>query len=317
MAVAGITRSQFQRIFFTGNLKQVIGLAYEMKPEEFSRIYNVMSSDSAFEEDYHIAGVGLPVLTDEDSEIAFDRFYRGPSIRYNHADFTLGIGFSHQFQRDVKINIMNERSKALGTSFRQCPEVLVADDFNNGFTAGTPATEPYGAALNYDNVALFSASHPLVRGGGSGGQVQSNVLATASTLSVSSYRDMLTLSRLLFDDTGVLRIQLTMRDLVVPPQLEFVAKEIVKSAGRPDTANRADNVNKDATGIIIWDFLLNAKPWFMVADKSMHKLKFYWREKFGTRTWMDDNTETHWIRGRESFSHGYSDYIGVFGTNPS
>src|SRR5258708_1976103 len=175
MAVAGITRSQFQRVFFPG-LRDVIGLSYEMKPEEFSRIYNVMSSDSAFEEDYHIAGVWLPVLTDEDSDIAFDRFYRGPSIRYNHADFTLGIGFSHQFQRDVKINIMNERAKALGTSFRQCPEVLVADDFNNGFTAGTPAAEPYGAALNYDNVAFFSATHPLIRRAGSTRPVQSNVL---------------------------------------------------------------------------------------------------------------------------------------------
>jgi hypothetical protein len=312
----GITRSQFQRVFFPG-LRDVIGLSYQMKAEQFSTIYNIMTSDSAFEEDYHIAGVGLAQLTDEDTEIPKDQFYRGPSIRYNHADFTLGIGFSHQFQRDVKINIMNERAKALGTSFRQTPEVLVADDFNNGFTVYTPATEPYGAALGYDNVALFSASHPLIRGGGSSGQVQSNVLATPSTLSVSSYRDMLTLSRLLFDDTGVLRIQLTMKDLVVPPQLEFVAKEIVKSAGRPDTANRADNVNKDATGIIIWDFLLNAKYWYMVADKSMHKLKFYWREKFGMRTWMDDNTETHWIRGREAFSHGYSDYIGVFGTNPT
>jgi|SRR5579864_4818086 len=313
---SGITRSQFQRVFFPG-LDDVIGLSYRMKEEEFSRIYNVMSSDAAFEEDYHIAGTGLAQLTDEDDDIPRDRFYRGPSIRYNHADFTLGIGFSHQFQRDVKINIMNERAKALGNSFAQTPEVLVADDFNNGFTSGTPAAATYGAALNYDSVALFSASHPLVRGGGSGGQLQSNILATPSTLSVSSYRDMLTLSRLLFDDTGVLRIQLTMRDLVVPPQLEFVAKEIVKSAGRPDTANRADNVNKDATGIIIWDFLLNPKFWFMVADKSMHKLKFFWREKFGTRTWMDDNTETHWIRGRESFSHGYSDYIGVFGTNPT
>lgn len=313
---AGITRSQFQRVFFPG-LRDVIGLNYRMTEQVFTRYYNVMTSDAAFEEDYHIAGVGFPQLTDEDTEIQRDKMYRGPSIRYNHADFTLGIGFSHQFQRDVKINVMNERSKALGNAFNQFPDVLAADDFNNGFTSFTALTEPYGAALGYDNVALFSASHPLIRGGGSSGQVQSNVLATPSTLTVSSYRDMLTLSRLLVDDTGVLRIQLIMRDLLVPPQLEFVAKEIIKSAGRPDTANRADNVNKDATGIIISNFLLNPKFWFMVADKSMHKLKFYWREKFGTRTWMDDNTETHWIRGRYAFSHGYSDYIGVFGTNPT
>lgn len=313
MAV-GITRSQFQRVFYPG-LRKKIGLGYTMKEAQFEKILNVRSSDAAFEEDYHLAGLGLAQLTDEDVEIPRDRMYRGPSIRYNHADFTLGIGFSHQFGRDVKINIMNDRSIALGNSFRQTPEVLVADLFNNGFVTTSP--QPYGSAINYDNQPLFSANHPLIRGGGTGGQVQSNVLSTPSTLSIPSYRDMLTLSRLLFDDTGVLRIQLHMRDLVVPPQLEFVSKEIVKSAGRPDTANRADNVNKDATGIIIWDFLLAPKSWFMIADKSQHELNFFWREKFGTRTWMDDATETNWMRGRMAFSYGYSDYIGTFGTNPT
>ena len=313
---AGITRSQFQRVFVPG-LRDVIGLNYRMKEAQFGKIYNMMTSSASFEEDYHIAGLGLPQLTEEDAEIPRDKMYRGPSIRYNHADFTLGIGFSHQFQRDVKINIMNERGKALANSFAQLPEILVADDFNNGFTAFNVATQPYGAALGYDNVALFASNHPMARGGGSGGQVQSNVLATASTLSVSSYRDMLTLGRLMFDDTGVLRITINLKDLVIPPQLEFVGKEIVKSAGRPDTANRADNVTKDATGVIVWDFLLNPKFWFMVADKSNHKLKYYTREKFGTRSWLQDDTDTHWLRGRCSFSHGYSDYIGTFGTNPT
>ena len=80
MAVTGITRAQFQRVFFPG-LRDVIGLSYDMKPEEFSRIYNVMSSDSAFEEDYHIAGVGLPVLTDEDARLDQARPMASTGIR--------------------------------------------------------------------------------------------------------------------------------------------------------------------------------------------------------------------------------------------
>jgi hypothetical protein len=311
---SGITRSQFQRFFFPG-LDEVIGMSYKQKEEQFSKVYNVRTTDSEFEEDIRMAGLGLFQRTDEETEIPADRWYRGQSVRYDMVDWTLRIGFSQQFLRGAKVAVQQDRAKDLGYSAIQTVEVLVADDFNNGFNTGGNAG--YGQTTNFDGVPLFSASHPVIRGGGSSGQVQSNVLSTAATLAVSSYRDMLTISRLFFDETGVRRQALTMRDLVVPPQLEFVAKEIVKSAGRPDTANRADNVSKDATGIIIWDYLLNPKYWFMVSEKSQHKLKFWWRVKFNTRTYMTDNTETHWIRGRESFSHGYSDWFGTLGTNPT
>jgi hypothetical protein len=283
------------------------------KEEQYSKIFNVRSTDSEFEEDIRMAGLGLFRRTDEETEIPSDRWWRGQSIRYDMVDWTLRIGFSQQFLRGTKVPVQQDRARDLAFSYLQTVEVLVADDFNNGFTGNSG----YGQTSNFDNQPLFSASHPLIRGGGSSGQTQSNVLSTAATLSVSSYRDMLTLSRLFFDETGVRRVALHMRDLVVPPQLEFVAKEIVKSAGRPDTANRADNVSKDATGIIIWDYLLNPKYWFMVSDKSQHKLKFWWRVKFNTRTYMTDNTETHWIRGRFAMSHGYSDWFGTLGTNPT
>lgn len=309
-----ITRSQFQRFFFPG-LNEVIGMKYREKEMQFEKIYNMHTSDGAFEEDIRMAGLGLFQRMDEEQEFPADKWYRGQSIRYDMVKWALKIGFSQEFLADSKVDAQKDRAGDLGKSCRQTIEVLVADDFNNGFATGGNAG--YGQASNFDNVSLFNASHPVIRGGGSGGQLQSNVLATPATLSVASYRDMLTLSRLFFDETGVRRIQLTMRDLVVPPQLEFVAKEIVKSAGRPDTANRADNVTRDATGIVIWDYLLNAKFWFMVAEKSEHKLKFFWRDKFGTRTWMEENTETQWIRGKFRMAHGYSDWIGTLGTNPT
>jgi hypothetical protein len=308
----GITRSAFQRFFFPG-LNEVIGMKYREKEAQFEKIYNVLGSDGAFEEDIQMAGLNLFVRMDEEQEFPADQWKSGWSIRYDMVKWGLRVGFSDEFLADSKVQVQRDRASDLGKSARETVEVLVADDFNNGFSGNTG----YGVTSEYDGVSLFNSAHPMIKGGGSGGQTQSNVLATAATLSVSSYRDMLTLSRLMFDETGVRRIQLSMRDLVVPPQLEFVAKEIVKSAGRPDTANRADNVTRDATGIVIWDYLLNAKYWFMVSAKSDHKLKFYWRDRFTTRPSYNEDAEVHWIRGRMRFSHGYSDYIGTFGTNPT
>lgn len=300
-----MTRSEFQR-FAYGGLRDVIGLSYRKKPPQYSDIFNVMDSDAAFEEDHHMAGFGLPIQTAEEMAIPADRMYDGPAVRYNHLDYTLRAGFSHQFIRDIKRPIWNERATDFGYSFAQGVEISGSDLFNGGFVG-----------IGYDKQPLFSAAHPLGgRTGGLAGQTQSNILATAATLSIGSVRDMLTQSRLFFDPTGVRRIQVSEAILLVPPQLEFLAKEIIKSAGRMDTANRVDNVTQDAVRVVVWDFLLNPKAWFMIPEKSQHKLKFYWRERFGTRPFFDDLTETNWIRGRQAYSVGYSDYLPLLGTNP-
>lgn len=303
---AGMTRSQFQRFLFPG-IRKALFDSYREKPEEYSQIFKVMGTDDEFVEDIQTAGIGLFQVTDEDAEIPSDRFFQGLSIRYDIVDYTVKVGFSHQSMRGLKVKIFNDRGREIGFSARQTAEVLHAGMFDNGFTN-----------VGYDNVSLFNSAHPLsARTGGANGQTQSNVLATPSTLSVSSYRDMLTQSRLFFDQTGVRRIQLNMATLVVTPQNEFVAKEIVKSAGRPDTANRADNVTKDATGMVVWDYLQNAKYWYMVAEKSQHELNSFWREKLNTGTYYEEDTQSNWVRAREAFTFGYSDYIGVLGTNPT
>jgi hypothetical protein len=301
--MAGITRAQFQRLVFPG-LREII-FKYREKEPQYTKIFNMLTTGNAFEEDYMMAGVLLFQRTDESTEVPSDEFKPGLSIRYDVVDYTLQIPFSLQFIRDVQYKIWNDRARDLGFSSSQTEEVLHADLYNNGFTN-----------VGYDNVSFFSASHPLIRGGGTNGQLQSNVLASPSTLSVSSYRDMLTLSRLMFDETGVRRIQFKMRDLVVPPQLEYVGMEITKSAGRPDTANRVDNVTKGSTSCMVWDYLINSKYWFMGVDKGSHKVKSYMRTKFRTRTYMDDRTEDNIIAGRTAFTFGYSDYKGWWGTNP-
>ena len=132
MAV-GMTRSEFQRFAFPG-LRDVIGLSYRKKETQFAKVFNVENSDSAFEEDHQIVGFGLPIQTAEDQSIPADRIYDGPSIRYNHLDYTLRAGFSHQFIRDMKRPLWNERARDFGYSFSEGVEISASDIFNLGFT---------------------------------------------------------------------------------------------------------------------------------------------------------------------------------------
>lgn len=295
-------RSYFQRFLFPG-LRGVIDTAFREKPLQYTQLFRVESSSAAFEEFRTWAGSGLFVRTPENVEISYDRFYDGFPKRFNHEDYTLGVGFSHQFMRDIKMQIAKERARQLGISARSTMEILNADLLNSAFDAGSPGP---------DGVALISASHPNERGG-----TQSNLISPIGTLSVTTVRSLLTKARRFYDGTGVRRIQLAMEKLVVPPELEFQAMEILQSAGRPDTADRADNVIRGRLSLFVYDYLESPKFFYGLASKSDHYLYVFDRERFGTREWETEENQTMWMGARFAQSRGWPHWMGVIGSNPA
>ena len=293
-------RAQFQRTLFPG-IDLSISKGFEEKEEQYSMIMNVMDSDSAFEEDMTAAGVGLFVQTPEGVQAAEDQFLPGFNKRYTHDDFTQSIGFTHQMIRDGKVSFWNERGSDLGYSCRQTIEVLVADELNQGFTN----------VSGPDGKSLFATDHPNIRQG-----TQSNILDPVATIGVLSVRAALTKFRRFFDHTGVRRIRLMPEYLVHPPEEEYNVLEILKSAGRPDTANRADNVIKGALKPFTYDYLTDPKFWFVSATKSRHKLKVFFRERFHTTEFEDEKARTNWVQAMFAMSHGFSDWLGWLGSNP-
>lgn len=295
-----LTRTVFQRGLFYG-IRELIWQKYKEFPEEFSQVMNMLSSDAAFEEDHSLAGIGLFKQIGENEETAMDSFKKGFPKRYQHVDYALKIGASERVRRDDKTGYWKSRSPELGFSARQTREILVADLFNQGFTA---VTGP-------DGQPLFSAVHPNIVQG-----VQNNILNPVGEISVLAVRLALTQFRRFLDDTGVRRVQLIPKWLVHPPEEEYNVLEILRSAGRPDTANRADNVVRNALTPFVWDYLTDVNNWFVLSDKSQHYLKFYDRIGFTVDEYMDDDTMIQWVRGRMAFSFGHSHWIGTLGSNP-
>lgn len=296
-------RSYFQRFLFPG-LSGVVDTSFREKPRQYEQLFRVMPSSSAFEEFRTWAGTGLFIRTPEGVEVSYDRFYDGFPKRFNHEDYTLGIGFSHQFMRDIKMQIARERSRQLGISARSTMEILNAKLLNLSFDSGT---------LGPDEKSLCATDHPNERGGGT----QSNIISPVGTLSVTTVRSLLTKSRRYTDGTGQRRVQLSMDKLIIPPELEFEADEILKSAGRPDTANRADNVLRNRLTPFVYDYLDNAKYFWGLASKSDHYLYVFIRQKFATREWETEENETMWMGARFAQSNGWVHWMGVIGSNPA
>lgn len=298
---APMTRSQFQRGLFPG-IRELIFRGFKEFPEEYTQLFNIYTSDSAFEEDNQLAGVGLFVRTPELVEAAEDSFLVGFPKRYQHEDYSLKIGASKQLRRDDKTGYWRDRGPDLGFSARQTKEILHADMFNTGFAGGM---------VGPDGQQLFSTTHPNVRQG-----TQSNILNPVSTINVLAVRLALTTFRRFFDDTGIRRRMLMAKWLVHPPEEEYNVLEILKSAGRPDTANRADNVVRNALTPFTYDYLTDTNNWFVLSDKNQHKLKSFNREAFDVREYMSDDPQTNWVVAEMAFSFGWSHWIGTLGSNP-
>ncbi len=297
-----VMRAHFQRTLFPV-ISEFLWRGYNEVPTQYPMIFREETSASAFEEDFSAAGAGLFVRTAENEEFAEDRFVRGFRKRYTHIDYSLAIGFSHRMIKDSKQpSLWRDRPADIGFSGRQTKEILHADYFNTAFSANNGP----------DGVPLFSAVHPNPKGG-----TQSNIWVGNPSVSVAGLREGLQQFRKFNDDTGVRRIQLEPEDWVVPVDQEYNAKEIVQSAGRPDTANRADNVIKGAVTVRVWVYLTSSKNHFLLCRKAQRKIKAYSREKLSITEYEEERRRINWVAAWMTFSFGHSHWIGTLGSQPA
>src|SRR5262245_14161980 len=189
-------------------LASVIYDDLEMHPEEFSQIFNVMSSDKAIEEDQLVAGLAAVPKKPEGSAIRFDDPIQGGSLRYVHESYGLGFQVTIEMWEDDQYGIMKKVSQDFAGSIRQTIEVTAANVLNLSFTVST-------GTISIDGVTLCNTAHPLL-GGGS----QSNRASTDGALSVTVLQELLLLFEKSKNERGLLRRQQP-QDLLIPSDLQF------------------------------------------------------------------------------------------------
>ena len=304
-----LVRAQFPDIHLATMLPALDALIfkkYRQYPTQFNRYFRVMSSTRDIEQTTQLSGLGLPVSIAEGGAMIYDNPVQGFDKTYTHTQAGLGFRISKMMAMNNKHGIISKMAGELGRSVKEYIDITVANHFNNGFS---------GSYLGPDGVSLFSASHPLVKQGG----VQSNTLATPADVGHASVQLVLTAFRKQLDAAGK-KIRIEPKKLVVAPEGEFAAAEALgMSRFKPGTANNDVNALNKRSGFSafdsfeVWDYLTDADNWFVVADPGDTELRYYWREKPSTVHEIDFDTRTIktaiWFQN----SHGWSDYLGVFG----
>jgi len=249
-----MNRSQFNKSVVPG-LFSFMTSSFQSRPAFWSKVTTVKSSRRAYEESAYYSGLGLLPEKPEGEKIVYDDFIQGPTKRWTHATYALGVRITEEMIEDALYpdipTEMSDMTKELGHSAKETIEVLVHDIYN-----GTSKTAG-------DGVAVFSASHTKLGGG-----TWSNLLNPAADLAVASLRTAITEMENTTDDRSKQQV-VKPKYIMVAPDGEWTAREILNSAYDPESANNAINpLQSRNLQLIVNPYLTDDDAWFLIADKN-------------------------------------------------
>jgi hypothetical protein len=298
-----ISRAQLLKELLPG-LNALFGLEYAKYGEEHKEIYETETSERSFEEETKLSGFSAAPVKNEGSAIAYDNAQEAWTARYNHETIAQGFSITEEAIEDNLYDSLSGRyTKALARSMAYTKQVKAAAILNNGFSGGVYA--------GGDGVALFSASHPLVSGG-----TNSNIPSTAADLNETSLENAVIQIAAWTDERGLL-IAARPRKLIVPPSLQFVATRLLETSLRVGTNDNDINAIKNngsiPEGYTINHWLTDTNAWFLTTDVP-NGMKHFIRASLDTKMDGDFDTGNVRYKARERYSFGFSDPLGMYGS---
>lgn len=276
---------------------------YKQHDPEYTKLYEVMDSSKAYEEDVQITGFGLAPELAQGGSVTYDDEDQGFVQRYRHVAYGLGYVVTHEEMADnLYMEVASRRTKGVAFSMNQTIETVAANVYNRSVTSG------YTYA---DGKTLLATDHPNTSGG-----TFSNKLAVDADLSQASIEDLTIQIMGATNDRG-LQIPLQPESLVVPRQEWYNANRILGSTLEAGTANNDVNVLRSTNvfpkGIVMNHYLDNADDWF-IRTNAPNGMKFLWRERPSFTNDGDFDTGNIKHKGYMRFIPGVTDVRGVYGS---
>ena len=303
-----ISRAQLAKELEPG-LNALFGMSYDTYDREYEEIFSIEDSQRAFEEEVLITGFGSAPVKTEGQGVSFDTASEGFTARYTHDTIALAFSLTDEAVEDNLYDSLGRRYvKALARSMANTKEVKGADVLNNAFNT---------SFAGGDGQPLISTAHPLAGGG-----TLANRATTMADLNETSLEDSLIDISTFTDDRG-LTISVRATKLVVPPQLVFVADRILNSQQRVGTADNDINAIRN-TGVLpggytVNHYLTDPDAYFLLTSvtESGEGLKMFQRTAMETSMEPDFSTGNIRYKARERYSFGFSDWRGLYGSNPA
>jgi len=297
-----ISRAQLVKELEPG-LNALFGLEYKRYENQHAEIYNVESSDRAFEEEVMLSGFGNAQVKGEGQGIAFDDAQETFTARYTHETVALAFAITEEAIEDNLYDRLASRyTKALARSMANAKQVKAASPLINGL----PSTDTFDSG---DGVSLFNTSHTTLSGS------FANTLATQADINETSLEQALIDIGEMTDERGLLIAAKGVK-MIVPPENQFNAERLMKSQGRTGTAdndiNAVNSMGMIPQGYRVNNYLTDADSWYIITDVP-NGMKMFVRTPLNTAMEGDFDTGNVRYKARERYSFGVSDPRGIFG----
>ena len=296
----------FGKLLYPG-LRKIFFETYDEIPEQYSKIFNVQTSNSATETDHGMGAFGeWEERTSEIDTVAYAKISDGGDVTYRHKAFTKGFMIGRELYDDEKYGQMKKMAKALARAGRAKVERDAITVLTKGFKGES------GAFKGRDNLELFHDAHTLV----DSEKTCSNLMTGA--LTEANLKKAIQMMAEQLDEAGGL-IQMKATKLIIPPALEDTARRLLHSTQLPGTElNDTNEYLKDRLQIVVMDYLAEVAGgsdtmWFL-QDGSRHELNFFWRIKPEFKNEEDFDTFVAKYRGYMRYSYGFSDWRGMVGS---
>jgi len=296
-----ISRAQLVKELEPG-LNALFGLEYKNYENEHAQIYDIESSDRAFEEEVMLTGFGEAPVKTEGAGVSYDSAQEAFTARYTHETIALAFSLTEEAIEDNLYDRLAARyTRALARSMATTKQIKAASVLNGAFTT----------SIGGDGVTLCSAAHPTV-----GGPNLSNTLGTPADLSETSLEQALIDISAFTDERG-LKIAVQGLKLIIPKELQFTADRIMKSTLRVGTAdndiNALRNMGMIPQGYTVNHYLTDPEAFFIKTD-APNGMKMF--QRLGIKTAFEGDFDTGNVRykARERYVFGFSDPRGIFGS---
>ena len=297
-----ISRSQLAKELEPG-LNALFGLEYDKYDKEHLDIFDVESSDRAFEEEVMLAGFGNAETKSEGAGVNYDTAQEAWTARYSHETIALAFAITEEAVEDNLYDKLAGRyTKALARSMNNAKQIKGANVLNNGFSS---------SYTGGDGKELLATDHPTVTGGDF-----KNELTTAADLNETSLEQALVDLADMIDERG-LKVAVKATKMLIPSELVFVAERLLQSQLRTGTGDNDINAVKSSGmvpgGYVVNHYLTDSDAWFLKTD-APNGLKVFERSPLKTSMEGDFDTGNMRYKARERYSFGWSDPRGIFGS---
>jgi hypothetical protein len=289
----------FQRIFHD---------EYDQLPDMIPAIYTMPGKGPRGDLTKWSQVGALPDLTEFTGTIGYQSQNQGYDTTATHLEWASGTQVERKLFDDGQFHIINQKPAALGMSAQRTRQKHAVQIFSGAFSSGN------AFYVNSEGVAMCADSHTTTSGASTsigfdnlGTSSLTAAAVGAARTQMRGYRD---------DQAG--RISVMPNELLVPPDLQDRALEIIKSQKDPSSANNAINPQEGRFTLTDWEYLPDTNNWWLM-DGGLRRKSLFWIDRVQKEFKHIEDFDTLIAKFRvyTRYSFAWVDWRFVFGAQVS